>query len=297
MTPLLFALRILMALVFALGLFKLTDYILVLPSGSTKKTVRYMFGEKSFKERLQELTVDPFSRALAKMIRLSAYKKRKMQNEFDRLSLKTTPEEFIAKNIAKSILIAMIGPIFILFDMTFVAVMMLILALLSYVKANKKISDKIEKLNQEIEAELPRMVETLNLTQIENKDLIKFFEQYLKVAGPAMKRILDRLVIDMKTGNIEKSLRDFDARVQSPQLSAFVATLLGVTHGIDQRTVLIVMEKDLRARQRENLRRLADKKPGKVRMASIALVFAMIILMMVPLAVMLIKEFGAMGLT
>lgn len=296
MTTALFLLRALIALALAVGVYKIADYILVLPSGSTRTSVRYAFGEKSFSERLREMTVLPLSRRVGKLIQLSAYKKRRMQNDFDRLDMDMTPEAFLAKNAAQSALLAVASLIFILFGLGFVSILVIILALFMYVKANKEVGTRIDKLNREIEAELPRLVETLNLTQTENKDLIKFFEQYLKVAGPAMKRILERLVIDMKTGNIEQALRDFDSRVQVPQLSAFVSTLLGVTHGIDQRTVLIVMEKDLRARQRENLRRLADKRPGKVRLASIALVFAMIILMMIPLIVVLVKEFGSIGL-
>ncbi len=296
MTTALFLLRALIALTLAVGAYKITDHILVLPSGSTRTSVRYAFGERSFFDRLREMTVLPLSRRIGKMINMSAYKKRRMQNDFDRLDIGMTPEEFLAKNAAQSALLAATSLVFVLFGLGFVSVLVIILSLFMYVNANKEVGTRLDKLNREIEAELPRLVETLNLTQTENKDLIRFFEQYLKVAGPAMKRILERLVIDMKTGNIEQALRDFDSRVQVPQLSAFVSTLLGVTHGIDQRTVLIVMEKDLRARQRENLRRLADKRPGKVRLASIALVFAMIILMMIPLVVVLVKEFGSIGL-
>ncbi len=296
MSTAIIALRSALALVLAVGAYNITDYILVLPSGSTKKAVRYAFGEKSFMERLKEMTIVPLSRQIEKIVNLSAYKKRRMQNDFERLGMDITPESYIASNIAQAILIALSGLIFMLFGLGFVSVLMVILGVMTYFQSSKKIRVEIEKLNKEIEAELPRMVETLNLTQTEDKDLIKFFEQYLKVAGPAMKKILERLVIDMKTGNIEQALRDFDARIQVPHLSAFVSTLLGVTHGIDQRTVLIIMEKDLRARQREALRRTADKRPGKVRIASIALVFAMIILMMIPLIIVLVEEFGSIGL-
>lgn len=68
-----------------------------------------------------------------------------------------------------------------------------------------------------------------------------------------------------------------------------------MTHGIDQRTALIVLEKDFRARQLERLRREIDKRSGKVRLASIIMVFVMVILMLVPLLVMVIRTLSETG--
>jgi hypothetical protein len=159
----------------------------------------------------------------------------------------------------------------------------------------QSIRKKVEAQNREIEAELPRLVETLNYTLQDNRDLVAFFEKYRKVSGKALGTELDRLIVDMKTGNQEVALRKMDARLGLPSFAALCAILCGVYQGVDQRTSLLVLEQDLRTKERENLRRLMEKRPGRIKAASFILTIFMILMFMVPLILLIINSLQNVG--
>ena len=293
---LIFLLLVCGAILIIHGLYKIADFFLVFPSKKTKAAFRQLFGKKDFRQRLSDTFVKSIARLIAKALHVSEYKKRQMIRELDRVGMKKTPEEFIAENISRSIWVGILGLLFVPMGMPVFSILMIILAVMLYQKNSRSIKTKIAKINREIESELPRLVETLNYTLSDNNDLISFFERYRRVAGKAMGEALDRLILNMKTGNVNDALRDFDKSIALPHVSTLVSTLLGITYGIDQTTTLIVMEKDFRSHQREILRREIDKRPGKIKIASIILTINMIILMMIPLIIMIIESFSETGL-
>jgi len=154
----------------------------------------------------------------------------------------------------------------------------------------------VEAQNREIEAELPRLVETMNYTLQDNRDMLAFFEKYRRVAGKALGIELDRLITDMRIGNQETALRRMEARLNLPSFSALCAVLCGVYQGVDQRTSLLVLEQDMRTKERETLRRLMEKRPGRIKAASLILTVLMILMFMVPLVLLIIGNLAAVGL-
>ena len=129
----------------------------------------------------------------------------------------------------------------------------------------------------------------------DKRDLISFFEQYQRIAGRSLANELDRLIMAMKIGNHEMALRQFEARISLPQLSALVSILCGVHQGVDQKTSLLILEQELRTRQRENLRRESEKRPGRIKVASFILTVLLIVMFMVPLIMMIIRNLQTAG--
>jgi len=168
-------------------------------------------------------------------------------------------------------------------------------AVLSYFQRMQTVRKRVEAQNREIEAELPRMVETMNYTLQDNRDMLAFFEKYRRVAGKALGVELDRLITDMQIGNHEAALRNMDARLNLPSFSALCAVLCGVYKGVDQHTSLLVLEQDMRTKERETLRRLMEKRPGRIKIASFILTILMILMFMVPLVLMIISNLQAVG--
>ncbi|MPN38934.1 hypothetical protein SDC9_186459 [bioreactor metagenome] len=160
----------------------------------------------------------------------------------------------------------------------------------------QSIHKKVKQLDQEIEAEMPRLVETLNLTFQEHRDLISVFEKYRRVSREALGRELDRLILDLKTGNQEQALKEMDARLCLPSFSALCAILCGIHKGVDQRTSLLVLERDLRTAERERLRRDMDNGPKRIKTASFILTFLMIALFMIPIVLLILRNLTAVGL-
>jgi len=99
----------------------------------------------------------------------------------------------------------------------------------------------------------------------------------------------------MKTGNQEVALRSMDARLGLPSFTALSTVLCGVHQGVDQQTSLLVLEQDMRTKEREALRRLMEKRPGRIKAASFILTMLLIFLFMVPLVILIINNLQAVG--
>ena len=282
-------------ILFAAGLFFLLSHILRLPSKKTVKAIAGIQGKPGLTERLQK-ALHPLAVLLSRLFPMSAYRAKRIQADFTRLGLEQTPREYAASELAKALLLGLAGIVFIPLGLPWFALLTGMLGLMSYFRSMQSIRKKVRQLDREIEAEMPRLAETLNLTFQEHHDLIGVFEKYRRVSGEALGRELDRLILDLKTGNQERALKEMDARLCLPSFSALCAILCGVHKGIDQRTSLLVLERDLRTAERERLRRDMDNGPKRIKTASFILTFLMIALFMIPIVLLIIKNLTAVGL-
>lgn len=285
---------ILTAILLGFGLYRIAQVVLCLPYGKTIKAVKHIHGKPDTTQKMQSALM-PLAKLLSKLIPMSEYKEKRLAAYFARLNMRQTPKEYVAGIIAKSLLLCILGLLFIPIGIPALSLLTAIAALLTYFQGMQSIRKKVEKLNREIEAELPRMVETLNYTMQDNRDLLAFFEKYRKVSGKALGVELDRLLIDMKTGNQETALRSLDARLSLPSMSSLIAILCGVHKGVDQQMSLLVLEQDLRTKERETLRRSMEKRPGRIKAASFILTALMILMFMVPLVLMIINNLQGAG--
>jgi hypothetical protein len=292
MTILIWALA---AALFAAGLFFLLSHILRLPARKTVKAIAGIHGKPGLTERLQR-ALHPLAALLSRLFPMSAYREKRMQADFTRLGFEQTPREYAASELARALLLGLAGIVFIPLGLPWFALLTGMLGLMSYFRSMQNIRKKVRQIDREIEAEMPRLAETLNLTFQEHRDLIGVFEKYRRVSGEALGRELDRLILDLKTGNQERALKEMDARLCLPSFSALCAILCGVHKGVDQHTSLLIFEQDLRAAERERLRREMDNGPKRIKTASFILTFLMIALFMIPIVLLIIKNLTAVGL-
>lgn len=281
-------------LLLAFGLFRIAQAALFLTSGRTIRAIRDIHGKRGMAERLQSALL-PLTRLISRIFPMSEYRNKRLGADFARLHMAQRPEDFVAAAKARSLLLALIGALFIPLGVPLLALLTAVAALLAYFQAMQNIRKRVEAQNREIEAELPRLVETMNYTLQDNRDMLAFFEKYRCVAGKALGAELDRLITDMQIGNHETALRRIDARLGLPSFSALCAVLCGVYQGVDQHTSLLVLEQDMRTKERETLRRLMEKRPGRVKVASFILTALMILMFMVPLVLMIINNLKAAG--
>ena len=279
---------------FAFGLYRLVQALFGLPSSWSIKAVRNIHGKCKWIERLQTVLL-PLARLISKVLHMSEYKVKRMKADLARLCITQSPREFVGTAMAKALLLALIGLLFISLGMPWLALLTAVASLLSYFQSMQTVRKRVEALNREIEGELPRLVETLNYALQDNRDLLAFFEKYRKVAGKALGPELDRLIVDMKTGNQEAALRRMDARLGLPSFAALCAILCGVHQGVDQHVSLLVLEQDLRTKEREMLRRTMAKRPFRIKAASFILTVLMILLFLVPLALLIIRNIQSVG--
>ena len=279
----------------SIGAYMLAQQILWLPRSSSLYAIRRLSGNKRSLNDLPDKILTPFADWLSRILPMSDYKHKLLQADLERLELEITPQQYIGKTIAQSMLMSIIGLAFVPLGVPLLSLLTMVAALLAYFRSTQSIRQKVSKLNKEIEAELPRMVESLIYSLQDNRDLISFFEHYRKVSGQALAKELDRLILLMKIGNHELALRQFEARLAIPQLSALVSILCGVHQGVDQKTSLLILEQDIRTKQRETMRREMEKRPGRIKAASFILTVLMILMFMVPLILMILSNLKTAG--
>lgn len=276
------------------GLYRIAHTALNLPSGKTVEAINNIHGKRDTAKRLQDMLL-PLARLFSKLFPMSEYRQKRLQADFSRLNIEQTPQDFVGAVMAKSLLLALIGLLFVPLGIPWLSLITAIAALLAYFQSMQSVRKKMEAQNREIESELPRFVETLNYTLQDNRDMLTFIEKYRRVAGKALGAELDRLILDMKTGNQEMALRRMDARLGLPSFAALCAVLCGVHQGVDQRLSLLVLEQDMRSKEREALRRSMEKRPGRIKVASFILTILMIFMFMVPLILLIIENLQAVG--
>jgi ABC-type multidrug transport system fused ATPase/permease subunit len=287
-------LYLLPAILLSLGLYYLAQAAFAFPYGKSIRAIQDIHGRRDMAERLQTALL-PLARLISKLFPMSEYKRRRLEADFARLHIAQKPEDFVSNARARSLLLAMIGALFIPLGVPWLALLTAVAAVLAYFQSMQAVRKRVEAQNRDIEAELPRLVETMNYTLQDNRDTLVFFEKYRKVAGKALGAELDRLITDMQIGNQEAALRRMDARLGLPSFSALCAVLCGVYQGVDQRTSLLVLEQDMRTKEHETLRRSMEKRPGKIKAASFILTVLMILMFMVPLILLIINNLAAAG--
>jgi len=276
------------------GLYRVLQVALPLPSGKTAQALRWPMDRCPFAERVEDSLL-PLARLLARLFPMSSYRKQRLEADFSRLRMKQSPQDYVSSALAKSLLLALLGLAFIPIGAPWLSFLMALAALLAYFQLMQTIRKRMDAQIREIEGELPRLVETLGYTLQDNRDLLAFFQKYRHVAGKALAPELDRLIVDMQTGNQEEALQRIDARLGLPTFSALCAILCGVHQGVDQRLSLLVLEQDMRAKERELLRRSMEKRPGRIKAASFLLTILLIFLFMIPLALLIIHSLQAVG--
>jgi len=277
------------------GLYRIAQTALNLPSGKTVEAINNIHGKRDMANRLQDMLL-PLARLFSKLFPMSEYRQKRLQADFSRLNITQTPQDFVGAVMAKSLLLALIGLLFVPLGIPWLSLITAIAALLAYFQSMQTVRKKMEAQNRAIESELPRFVETLNYTLQDNRDMLTFIEKYRRVAGKALGAELDRLIVDMKTGNEETALHRMDARLGLPSFASLCAVLCGVHQGVDQRLSLLMLEQDMRTKEREALRRSMEKRPGRIKVASFVLTILMIFMFMVPLILLIIDNLQAVGI-
>ena len=288
-------LRILFMILTTTGFYLIACRALYLPNSSTRNAIRYPHGKPTAEEQFAK-ALRPVTGLLGRLFPMSEYKRSRYESDLARLGVAVSPQEYVSGRIARSLMLALLGLAFIPLGIPWLSILTCVTGVLAYFQSDQKLRHGIEKLNQAINAELPRMVGTMECTLGDNRDLIGFFSRYRRVAGKVMGQELDVLLTDLQTGNQELALRRMEGRVQSSNLSALIMILLGVDQGTDQRTSLAILSRDIRTKERELQRRRMEKRPGRIKAACFVLTVEMIFMFMIPMVLMIIDTLTGVGL-
>lgn len=240
-----------------------------------KKPVAASFRRKSEYNGIIEQMSAPLTKIALKYVRLNALKREQLQNTLKTVGIEDSPELFTAKNIGKLGLIGIGGTTAALLLGSFAPIVILISwggAVYEYVRDSHYVDRKLKEKREAIEVELPRFASTIATALSDNKttDVLRLLTDYEKIAGKALKSELQTTVADMKTGNIQNALRNFENRINSHKLSELIRGLLSVSYGDNQTVYFQIKENEFRQEYREIKKREIEARPGKLGGVSFA---------------------------
>ena len=102
--------------------------------------------------------------------------------------------------------------------------------------------------------------------------IIKLMETYQTIAGPELKYDIEVLIMDLKSGNFEERMTEFDKRLGNSYVSRLSKALIAVNRGDDQSSMLNYLLSDMGLLAKEMMQRELNKRPGRVKMLVIPIV-------------------------
>ena len=184
----------------------------------------------------------------------------------------------------------------VVFVSKFLAVLLLVAAVLFYRLGSMTLRKKIGARRARIELELPRFVANIEKTLPHSRDVLAMLESYRTGAGEEFGRELDITVADMRSGNDEAALTRLEARVGSSALSDVVRGLIGILHGEDNSVYWANLSLKFSETGRQNLREQAGKVPKRVRRLSLVLLGCFFLIYIVVIGEVLLNSLGGLFL-
>ncbi len=262
--------------------------ILKVPSIRDKKKIKAVFGKKEEVGLSLEI-----ARVFSKYVKLSDERKEGLKFKLASANISMSPELFIAKAIVRAsipfllsvstLILASYLEVTGIISILVVALIILffLLSVVMYSSAMKKVDEIIKEKREAIEWELPRFLEAITTELTINKDLIKIFENYSKSAGKLFLEELEITIADMRMGNIEKALHKLDKRVGLASLSQVIRGLISVSSGEDNDFYFKMLSYELSQIRYQKLKKVALKRPAKIRRMNFIILASFLILYIV----------------
>jgi len=250
-----------------------------------KLTCREPLSDKSFLRLHPKNTVVSLA---AKMIRISPKKAEQMKKKLVKAGFSEIPEEFIARGAIKALPISAMALFFILSGNVFFGLYLSLLGILFYRIHTNKLEKKLEEIDLMIIEDLPEFMSYVTNCLKSDKDILGIIETYLDAANPAFENELDKLRMDLKTGNTDEALINFDMRLNIPHVSNFISVVRATLDGEPQSAALEVITIDMEFYEYESAKKRADELPGKISKATFAVAGSMMLFFMVILGYSLI---------
>lgn len=255
------------------GLFFIAAYKLQYPPYSTVKSMKSTGAARgSPLTAWREMFLLPVVKRLAPLVRIEAYKERRMTVQLERAEIRMTPSEYYTQAIVMSAVTALAGGGFAFVFMRQLLAVIAVLAVIVYFNFFGEVKDKLKEKDRQIEGELPKFIRAIVQGLKTEKDVIKLLETYDTIAGKGLKYDIEMLIMDLKSGGFENAMLDFDKRVGNPYVSRLAKALIAAGRGDNQEAALHHLLSDMTVLARETMQRELAKRPGRVKLLVIPIV-------------------------
>ncbi len=283
----------LIGLCIGLGIFLiLSDYFRI-PFFVTSKALNTLAHRQETKTSSLDVWLKDFAVWVSKHIRLNEYKRIQLQSDLRSAGIPLSPEMHIADAAVKSLPVG-IAAVPVYFILPLLTPVVLVLAVMIYLKSSKGVADKIKEKRKNIEYELPRFVAHIDKTLRHNRDVLYILDSYKVNAGKEMHDELEITAADMRSGNYEAALTRLESRVGSSMLSDTTRGLIGVLRGDDTDVYWSNLAMKFADYQRQLLKAEAAKVPAKVKRLSMCLLLCFMAMYIVVIGMQIVVSLGGL---
>ena len=262
----------------ASGLFIISSALLGLPPIAPAKGVNLAVkSQQSVIDILLTLIVMPIVKLVSPFIMIAEYKEIRMVKQLKRAGIPLTPKEYYARSIVMAVLATVVSYILLVLAVRSMSMVSAVLGVLVYFHFDGEVKDKLKAKDRLIEAELPKFIRAIVQGLRTEKDIIKLLETYQTIAGEGFKYDIEVLIMDLKSGNFEEGMTEFEKRLGNSYVSRLAKALIAVNRGDDQSSMLNYLLSDMGLLAKEMMQRELNKRPGRVKMLVIPIVLVAVI--------------------
>ena len=255
------------------GIYSVVCELAGLPPGSTGKGIRSAVRkERTLYDNLNVYFIMPFVKVISPFIKIADYKKKRMGIQLARAGIEFTPEEYFARSFLMSATAFVCSFVLLSVTMSSMKFVSVVLAVVVFFHFHGEVKDKLKVKDRQIEAELPKFIRAIVQGLKTEKDVIKLLETYQTISGVGLKYDIEVLIMDLKSGNFEEGMTEFDKRVGNAYISRLTKALIATQRGDNQESSLNYLISDMGTLAKEMMQRELNKRPGRVKMLVIPIV-------------------------
>ena len=268
-------------------------HLLHLPFLKTSKAIINMGRENRKLTTTLETGMMDIAARLSKYIPMDSYKRHRLEATLSAAGIKITPECYTAYALVKAIGVSLfIFPCLLLLPL--LSIVVILLAILTYFKSIQKAEQTLKCKRDEIEADLPRFVSTIEQELKSGRDVLSMLENYRKNTETTFANELAITCADMRSGGYEAALTRLEARINSPALSDVVRGLISVIRGDNGQMYFQMLSHDFKQNELRNLKSQAQKIPPKIRIFSFVLLVCFLMTYLVIIGMQIMDSLGMM---
>lgn len=287
------SLMVLFGVFFSFGLFSILADLLHIPTIQTIKAMSSVGKTEKKVAKTMDMFLMDGAVLLSRHLPMNLHKKARLAATLKAAGIEETPEVYKSYAMVKTAFVLLgVIPCLIIFPLT--AVVMLMIAVITYFKEIGKADEKMREKREFIEDELLRFAATIEQELKNSRDVLTILENYKKNAGSVFSRELDILCADMRSSGYEAALTRFEARLNSPQLSDVVRGLIGVLRGDDSAVYFQMLVHDFKQIELQRLKSKAQKIPPKIKKYTFAMLMCFMVTYLIVIGYEIIRSMSSM---
>ena len=269
-------LKYLIGICFGVGLYLLLADYFRIPSLATSKAYNNLAKRQEKKTSTLDIWLGDLAAWISRHIKLKEYRREQLITDLRSAGISLSPEVHIANSLVKSAFVGLMAiPVAFIFPI--VSPIILVLAVLIYLKSSKGVADKIKEKRKKIEYELPRFVSYIEKTLRHNRDILSIIDGYMKTAGKEIRDELEITAADMRSGNYEVT-----------------RGLIGVLRGDETDAYWTNLAMKFADYQRTILKAEAAKVPAKVKRLSMCMLICFMLMYLLVIGMQIVTSLGGM---